>query len=52
LKRVFVDTGGFFALLCAEDRSHERARALFSEADAQHWRLVTTNDVATNLEVP
>ncbi len=45
MKRVFVDTGGFFALLCAEDQSHERARALFSEADAQYWRLVTTNAV-------
>lgn len=45
MKRVFVDTGGFFALLCVEDRSHERARALFAEADAQRWRLVTTNVV-------
>ena len=45
MKRVFVDTGGFFALLCAEDRSHERARELFAEADAQRWRLVTTNAV-------
>jgi predicted nucleic acid-binding protein len=45
VKRVFVDTGGFFALLCAEDRSHERASDLFAAADAQHWRLVTTNAV-------
>jgi predicted nucleic acid-binding protein len=45
VKRVFVDTSGFFALLCSEDRSHERARALFAEADAQRWRLVTTNAV-------
>jgi len=45
VKRVFVDTGGFFALLCAEDRSHERARELFSEADAKDLRLVTTNAV-------
>jgi predicted nucleic acid-binding protein len=45
VKRVFVDAGGFFALLCAEDRSHERARELFAEADAQHWRLVMTNAV-------
>jgi predicted nucleic acid-binding protein len=45
VKRVFVDTGGFFALLCAEDRSHERARTLFAEADAKRWRMVTTNAV-------
>ena len=32
-------------MLCAEDRSHERARELFAEADAQRWRLVTTNAV-------
>jgi len=45
VKRVFVDTGAFFALFCAEDRSHEHARALFAEADAKRWRLVTTNAV-------
>jgi predicted nucleic acid-binding protein len=45
VKRVFVDTGGFFALLCSEDRSHAHARALFAKADAQRWRLVTTNAV-------
>lgn len=45
MKRVFVDTGGFFALLCAEDQCHERARSLFAEADALRWRLVTTNAV-------
>jgi uncharacterized protein len=45
VRRVFVDASGFFALLCAEDRSHERARALFAEADAERWQLVTTNAV-------
>ena len=45
MKHVFVDTGGFFALLCAEDRSHEHAGALFAEADAKRWHLVTTNAV-------
>jgi predicted nucleic acid-binding protein len=45
VKRVFVDSGGFFALVCSEDRSHEHARALFAEADSKRWRLVTTNAV-------
>ena len=45
MRRVFVDSSSFFALLCPEDRSHERAVALLAEADAQRWRLVTTNAV-------
>ncbi len=45
MKRVFVDTGGFFALLVAEDRNHEHARRLFERAAAERWRLVTTNAV-------
>jgi predicted nucleic acid-binding protein len=28
VKRVFVDTGAFFAVLIPEDLHHERARAL------------------------
>ncbi len=43
MKRVFVDTSGFFALLCVEDQWHQHARALFTRADGQRWRLVTTN---------
>jgi predicted nucleic acid-binding protein len=43
--RVFVDSGGFFALLAPEDRFHERARALFLRANGERWRLVTTNVV-------
>lgn len=42
-----MDTSGFFAFLCAEDRSHGHARELFAEADAQRWRLMTTNAVVT-----
>jgi predicted nucleic acid-binding protein len=42
---VFVDTSGFFALLCPEDHSHDWARALFQQADAERWKLVTTNAV-------
>jgi uncharacterized protein len=45
LKRVFVDTGGFVALLVAEDRMHERAALLFETASHEHWTLVTTNMV-------
>lgn len=45
MKRVFVDSGGFFALLAREDRFHERARTLFQRANSENWRLVTTNAV-------
>jgi predicted nucleic acid-binding protein len=45
VKRVFVDSGGFFALLAAEDRFHDHARSPFARADAERWRLVTTNAV-------
>ena len=31
MKRVFVDTGGFVALLVAEDRVHDRASTLFEK---------------------
>jgi predicted nucleic acid-binding protein len=45
VKHVFVDTGGFLGLLVADDASHARARVLFAQADAERWRLVTTNAV-------
>ncbi len=45
MKRVFVDTSRFFALLCPEDQSHECARPLFVQANTEQWRLVTTNAV-------
>lgn len=45
MKRVFVDTGGFLGLLVADDASHDRARELFAQANADRWRLVTTNAV-------
>ena len=47
MRRVFIDTGGFFALLVAEDRNHPHARALFDRAVHERWRLVTTNAVVT-----
>jgi predicted nucleic acid-binding protein len=45
VKRVFVDTGGFVALLVAEDRMHQRAASLFEMGSRERWALVTTNVV-------
>ena len=45
MRRVFVDTGGFVALLVAEDQMHSRAAALFALASRERWALVTTNAV-------
>lgn len=47
MKRVFVDTGGFFALAVTDDDNHDRARSLFEQAHSEGWRLVTTNAVVT-----
>ena len=45
MRPVFVDSGGFFAHLVSEDLLHNRAAALFAQADREHWRLFTTNAV-------
>ena len=45
MKRVFVDTGGFFALITREDPLHDQAVALFTQANSERWSLVTTNAV-------
>lgn len=45
MKTVFVDSGGFFAALVAEDRFHAAGLALFERADREGWRLLTTNAV-------
>ena len=45
MKRVFVDTGGFVALLVPQDEMHPRASALFETASRERWTLVTTNAV-------
>lgn len=45
MRQVFVDTGGFVALLVSEDRMHARAAALFEQASRERWVLVTTNAV-------
>lgn len=45
MKRVFVDSGGFFALLVAEDAAHAAAEALYTRATTERWKLITTNTV-------
>ncbi len=45
MRRVFVDSGAFFAHLVAEDAFHATAKAVFDRATKEHWRLLTTNAV-------
>jgi len=45
LKRVFVDTSGFYALIVRRDENHVRTHQLFTHAVHEEWRLVTTNAV-------
>jgi len=45
VKRVFIDTSGFYALLIVDDRNHERAEELFRVGAREGWRSVTTNAV-------
>jgi predicted nucleic acid-binding protein len=45
VKRAFVDSGGFFALLVRTDAAHEGALRTFHQADVDRWQLVTTNTV-------
>ena len=42
---VFVDSGGFFGSLDADDAHHAHARELFERARREGWKLVTTNAV-------
>jgi predicted nucleic acid-binding protein len=42
---VFVDTGGWLALLRRDDRMHERARPFYERLVANGTRLLTTNYV-------
>jgi uncharacterized protein len=42
---LFMDTGGFFALLSAEDASHRKASAVMEEAGRIRRRAVTTDYV-------
>ena len=45
MKRVFVDTGGFFALYSSNDFDHVSAVALVRRANAERWLLATSNAV-------
>ena len=43
MRRVFVDTGGFYAFTDADDEFHEKACTLFDKASAESRILTTTN---------
>jgi predicted nucleic acid-binding protein len=45
MKRVFIDSSAFFAHLVSSDAFHAQATALFQQARAERWRLVTTNAI-------
>ena len=45
MKRVFIDTGGFFAAVAPADSDHEHAKELFLRAEAERWALITTDVV-------
>ena len=42
---IFIDTGGFYALISAEDPSHNKAFAIREEAGRVRRRVVTTDYV-------
>jgi predicted nucleic acid-binding protein len=45
VKRVFVDSGGWYAHLVSDDADHQTTRQLFQRARDERWSLVTTNAV-------
>jgi predicted nucleic acid-binding protein len=45
VKRVFIDTGAFFAHLIADDIDNPHARRAFEQARLDSWLLITTNAV-------
>ncbi len=45
MRRVFVDSGGWYAHLVAEDADHQSSRRLFERAREGRWSLFTTNAV-------
>lgn len=45
MRRAFVDTGGFYALISENDVRHDAALAVFRQANSERWTLVTTNVV-------
>jgi len=45
VRRLFVDSGGFFAHLVVDDANHRVATDIFQKAIAEAWELHTTNAV-------
>jgi predicted nucleic acid-binding protein len=45
VRKVFVDTSGFYAAIDKSDPFHARAIELFARAEREKWELVTTNYV-------
>jgi hypothetical protein len=45
VKTVFVDTSGFYAALAGDDPYHRKAGELLRRAEAEGWRLITSNYV-------
>ena len=45
MKRVFLDSGAFFAVLVAQDASPAAATEAFQRAQSEGWVLTTTNAV-------
>lgn len=45
MKSVFVDSSGFTALIAQDDQFHSIADELFRQADAERWKLVTSNAI-------
>jgi len=52
VKTVFVDTTGFYAALNADDPYHRKARILMLRAEAEDWRLITSNYVVQESWAP
>lgn len=45
MKKVFIDSGGWYAHLVTDDADHAVAHRLFAQARSERWSLVTTNAV-------
>ena len=43
LRRAFLDTSAYFALIDSQDTNHVKARALATWFAQERWRLFTTN---------
>jgi uncharacterized protein len=45
MRKIFVDTSGFYAFLDGRDRFHEASKELFLRARDEGWQLVTSSYV-------